>query len=176
MPKLDFPGLVSAAAGGIVIFGAMLLVGRIPYGVIPPDDAELRLSLRSDRGYYEICVTRTPEELLKLPPQMRKPRQCERFILEYGLQVTIDGRRVLDDRLRPGGAFGDRPVVVDAHIPMEAGRRQVKLWFGPLVTDVAAEASVPAAYSLPETTLTFRPGRAVLVELETGERGFAIFE
>ena len=175
MPKLDVPGVIGLLAGSTVILGAMLLIGRVPFGELPTEQSELRLSLRSDRGYTEVCVTRTPEELLKLPPQMRKPRHCERSILEYGLMVTIDGQRVVDERLRPGGAFGDRPVVVDSHVPMQSGERTVSLWFGPLVTDIAEGASIPAAYELPTTTMSFVPGRAILVELETGERGFSIF-
>lgn len=175
MPKFDLAGLVGLAAGSTVIFGAMLLIGRVPFGTLPTDRSELRLSLRSDRGYTEVCVTRTQEELLKLPPQMRKPRQCERSVLEYGLMVTVDGLRVVDQRLRPGGAFGDRPVVVDSHVPMEPGERTVSLWFGPLVTEVAEGANIPAAYELPTTAMTFEPGRAILVELETGERGFSVF-
>lgn len=175
MPKFDLAGLIRLVAGGGIILGGTLLIGRVPFGALPTDQSELRLSLRSDRGYVEVCVTRTQEELMNLPPQMRKPQQCERRTLEYGLMVTVDGRRVVDRRLQPGGVYGDRPVVVDTHVPIEVGERTVSLWFGPLAAEIAEGANVPAAYELPATTMTFKPGRAILVELETGERGFSIF-
>jgi hypothetical protein len=62
------------------------------YRQIPDDVALIKLSI-SHLGDRE-CRKRTPEELAKLPPNMRAPMDCPRERSDINLEVDLDGEPV----------------------------------------------------------------------------------
>lgn len=170
----DLKGIVLAALATAVGMAGLAEVSRIEMGGDAPAYGELRLSLRSDRGRLERCRDRDQAELAALPAHMRTPRACEQRILEYALVVQVDGDTVLDERHRPAGAFGDRPVVVDRHVAVDPGSRAIALRFYPLPPTEWTDVELPNAYAL-DVTLDVAAGRATLFELDSVAGAFTVY-
>ena len=96
----------AAIVGQVILYGAFAaFIGYFAtspkYRQIPDDVALIKLSI-SHLGDRE-CRKRTPEELQKLPPNMRAPMDCPRERSDINLEVDIDGQPAwtpLGERLR----------------------------------------------------------------------------
>jgi len=125
-------GVRKLGAGLLAAGAAVALAGlsRMPYPASGDDQAVLRLSwrIRAEQMGAE-CRRPSQEELEALPPHMRNPDACVGSLRPFRLRVRVDGRTVVDDRVRPGGARGDRPVYVFRDVPVTPGERRVHLTF-----------------------------------------------
>ena len=81
------------------------------------NEALIRLSLTHAAQRVAECRQRTPEELAKLPPNMRAPLDCKR---ERALPVTA-GRHRIVARLRDS-ADGEFNYVREAELELKPGR------------------------------------------------------
>lgn len=92
---------------------------------------KIRLSFRIPSGYVENCITRTPEELAKLPVHMRLPKVCERKPVTYQLSVKVDGRESISRKIHHGGYRSDRPIYVDEEVSLIPGHHAVEMILNP---------------------------------------------
>ncbi len=83
-----------------------------PYDQIPPDTAVIKLSFTHGSNREAECRRRTPEELAKLAPNMRKPIVCPRSRGNVYVELEIDGRMAYRASLKPSGVGGDGPARV----------------------------------------------------------------
>lgn len=143
-----------AAAVGIVLLlaGALGGLARVPWRAGDPSVAHIRLSWRYRGEAVRECRPLTEEERAALPAHMRREEVCERRLPPYRLRVVVDGREAVADRVRGGGARGDRPIYVFRDLRVAPGVHGIRVVFGPSERTGAAE--------LPEA-----PGEA--------ERGYA---
>jgi hypothetical protein len=86
----------AAIVGQVILYGAFAaFIGYFAtsptYHQIPDDVALIKLSI-SHLGDRE-CRKRTPEELAKMPPNMRAPMDCPRERSDIRLEVDLDGSR-----------------------------------------------------------------------------------
>jgi hypothetical protein len=145
---------------------AVAALGQIPFGS-SRGEAVLRVSLRAVNAKAEICRDRTEAELEALPAHMRQPRVCDEVAPPYRLEVEVDGTRVIDALVEPGGLRGDRPLIVDRQVPLQSGTVSLSVDFSPLLDEADRRALDEAAVELPgyslEREVELRPDRITLV-------------
>lgn len=124
-------GLRRIGAGLLAAAATLALAGlsRAPYRAAGDDEARVRLSWRVRAEQAGECRRPTEEELEALPPHMRNPEACVGSLRPFRLRVRVDGRTVVDDRVRPGGARGDRPVYVFREVAVAPGERRLRVTF-----------------------------------------------
>lgn len=113
-----------AIVGQVVLYGAFAaFVGYFAtqptYHQIPDDVAVLKVSF-SHLGDRE-CRKRTPEELAKLPPNMRAPMDCPRERSDINFELDIDGETVVKHVLQPTGLYKDGISTMYKRLQIKAG-------------------------------------------------------
>ena len=117
---------VFLGVGAVAGLGAL---SQVPWPWRGPQHAVIRLTWRARGHRLEECRRLSPDELAKLPVHMRREEVCEGRILAYGLRVSLDGRTVVDEMVRPAGARADRPLYVFHEIPVPPGERVLGVSF-----------------------------------------------
>jgi hypothetical protein len=92
---------------------------------IEPTEAMITLSFTHAGKIMGECRQRTPEELAKLPPNMRQSTECPRERLP--VYVELDGASRLTRTLRPAGFARDRASAIYARFPVASGRHRVSV-------------------------------------------------
>jgi hypothetical protein len=179
---------------GRIATAAALLAGiawlsNVPAGSAPPQGL-LRLAWRAAGQQVPLCRPRSAEELSRLAPHMRQALDCRVRTLPYHLRVRVDGGERIARAVVSAGASSDRPLYVQEELALAPGPHRLELAFtvapelarapGGIVTEGAAQeqalsqalAGAPAYRA--ELTVTGRPGRIVLVELDPERRGFRV--
>ncbi|MBI1735440.1 MAG: 4Fe-4S binding protein [Candidatus Rokubacteria bacterium] len=119
-----------AATVSAVLLALLALGSRAPQGA-DADHALLRLGWRLAGQVKERCRDLTPAELAKQPAHMRTPRECTSEVLTYDLRAEIDGRVVVDKRVKSPGLRADRPLSVEEEVVVAPGEHAVKITFTP---------------------------------------------
>lgn len=79
------------------------------YTAFPADRALIKLSFSHGGGPISECRRRTPEEMAKLPPNMRRPTQCPRQRVPLVIELVLDDEVLLRGARPPTGLSGDGP-------------------------------------------------------------------
>lgn len=95
------------------------------YQQIPSQSAIIKLSLTHGSNRQAECRRRTPEELAKLPPNMRKPLECPRTRGALYVELDIDRHTVYRASLPPSGLSGDGPARVYQRFVVPAGAHTI---------------------------------------------------
>jgi hypothetical protein len=95
------------------------------YHQIPPHSAILKLSFTHGSNRQAECRRRTPEELAKLPPNMRKPLECPRTRGAVYVELDLDGQTIYRASLPPSGISGDGPSRLYRRFVVPAGPHTV---------------------------------------------------
>jgi hypothetical protein len=117
-------------AGQIVVFTAIFAAVAAfadwpRWQQIPPQAAVIKLSFTHGSNRQAECRKRTPEELAKLPPNMRKPLECPRRRGPVYVELDIDGHAIYRASLPPAGISGDGPSRVYQRFVVPAGPHAV---------------------------------------------------
>lgn len=91
------------------------------YQHLDPGLALIKLSLLHQGQRLHDCVTQTPEELAKLPPNMRAPTRCPRERAPISVEIEIDGQRVYTATAQPSGLSHDGVAAMYQRMPVTAG-------------------------------------------------------
>ena len=89
------------------------------YQQLPPDDALIRLSISHAAQRKAECRQRTPEELAKLPPNMRAPLDCARAHASVTVELELDGAVVVNVEAPPSGLTSDGASTVYRRLPVD---------------------------------------------------------
>jgi len=121
---------VVACVGQVVFYG--LLGAVIAYFSTSPayrsfagGGALIKLGFAHGGKHRYACHRRTPEELRKLAPNMRKPVSCPRERLPVLVVLEIDGRVILEREFPPTGLSGDGPSSVYVRHAVPAGQHML---------------------------------------------------
>jgi hypothetical protein len=98
-----------------------------PYHPIDAGQALLKISFLHHGQRLEACVEQTPEELAKLPPNMRAPTRCPRERAPVTIEVDVDGQSVFVATAAPSGLSRDGAASVYRSIPVAAGEHRVQV-------------------------------------------------
>lgn len=101
------------------------LADRPAYRQIPENTAVVKLSFSHGADRSAECRRRTPEELAKLPPNMRRPMDCPRGRRPVDVELTMDGRTLYAASLPPSGLSGDGPSRVYKRFVAPAGEHVI---------------------------------------------------
>lgn len=110
------------------------------------------------------CRKPTPEELAKLPPQMRPTEICPRERSPVTIQVDVDGQRVLERSAAPSGLKRDGASALYERVAVRAGERRIAV---SLSDDVRARDAALRR----EATLTLAPGQVLVIDFDAGKGG-----
>jgi hypothetical protein len=146
----------------------------------PSSDSELRLAWSARPERVEDCRQRSEEELARLPQHMRQALACEGTTAAYRLQVSVEGKLIVDRVVRGGGMRHDRRLYVLEEVPISPGDRGIQVRFdrigaaGPSTPAAAAHLeSVPAHLDL-EQRITFHAREVVLVTYSSDMRDLVV--
>lgn len=147
---------LAGLALALALLAALAAGTRAPYAVNPPDAAAIRLAWRALGEAALHCRTASPEELARLPAHMRQKQICERRLPTFELEVELDGAQVIDERIAPAGAAGDRAAVVLRELRVAPGPHRLRIEF-----EAEDDAAGPAKRL--DRTLTLAAGEVALV-------------
>jgi len=155
-------------AGQIALYALFALVlgyfSTSPrYRHLEPDQALLRLSFSHPGKIMADCHERTPEELAKLPANMRAPLLCPRERSPVRVRVEMDDIELVNASFAPSGLSRDGAATGYHRLPIPAGRHRVRVQFND-------DVRVPGFNYERERTLDVVPGQVVLIDF-AAERG-----
>lgn len=133
------------------------------YRHLQPDQALLRLSFSHPGRIKADCRQRTPEELAKLPANMRAPLDCPRERSPVIARVELDGAEIYHEAFAPSGLSRDGASTGYRRLPIAAGRHQVRVQFND-------DVRVRGFNFEREDVIDATPGKVVLIDL-LPERG-----
>ena len=158
----------AAIVGQVILYGAFAaFIGYFAtnptYQHIPPDQAVLKMSL-SHLGGRE-CRKRTPEELEKLPRNMRNPLACPRERSDILLHLDIDGQPLYHGTLRPTGIARDGISTIYRRFQLPAGKHFVSV----KMNDNARE---PGFKFAKEAEVELKPAQVLVIDFNPDRGGF----
>jgi hypothetical protein len=101
------------------------LADRPTYRQIPSGHGILVLTFVHGADRRAECRRLTPEEIAKLPPNMRRVEDCPRRRRALDVELDVDGRTVYRAALPPTGIAGDGPSRVYQRFVMPAGEYDI---------------------------------------------------
>lgn len=101
--------------------GAAWLSINPDYRQIPADSAVVKLSFSHGSDRAAACRKRSPEELAKLPPNLRTRQECPRTRNPVFTELYIDSKLAFSASLPPSGLSSDGPSRVYQRFTVPAG-------------------------------------------------------
>lgn len=156
------------AAQALLYLPFMALIGYFSsapaYRHLGADQALVRLSFSHAAQRIGECRQRTPQELAKLPPNMRAPLECPRERAPVAIDLEIDGKLVYRAVAPPSGLTRDGAATVYQRIPIAAGRHH----FTARLNDRVASGF---NYER-EAILDLGAGRVLVIDFNASQGGF----
>ena len=137
------------------------------YHQLEANQAMITFTLGHVGKHVDECRRLTQEELLKLPPNMRKPMDCTRERSPITMEVQVDGKTVFHKTAPPTGLFKDQGIDVYENIKVPAGTHRLLVW---LNDDVNVKGPI---YKL-EQDITLSPEQHLIIEFDSGAGRFRI--
>ena len=174
MPEIAHARTTPAAwAGQLALYGLFALAIGVfsqwpRYRHLEPDQALVKVSFTRVGKPVGDCRALTPEELAKLPPNMRAPMLCPRERSPITVRVDIDGRRMLERSAPPSGLSRDGASAVYERLVVPAGERRIAV---ALSDDVRARDAAHRS----ERTVRLVPGQVLVIDFDA-EKGGITFQ
>ncbi len=137
------------------------------YQHLEPDEGLLRLSFRHPGQFATDCRARTPEELAKLPPQLRAQMDCPRERSPVHVRVELDGKMLYDETFQPAGLRRDGAASGYRRLPIPAGEHLLRV-------QLNDDARVRGFNHAGERQLRVAPGQVVLIDFIPDQGGVVI--
>ncbi|GAB1388031.1 MAG: hypothetical protein AMXMBFR78_07210 [Rubrivivax sp.] len=118
--------------GQFVLYGVFALAVGVfshwpPYHPMGADQAQIKVSISRVGKPVGECRKRTPEELAKMPPNMRAPMDCPRERSPLSLDVELDGQSVLSRVVAPTGLSKDGASSIYERLVVQAGEHRLRV-------------------------------------------------
>ncbi|HPT51196.1 MAG TPA: hypothetical protein PKZ22_13560 [Accumulibacter sp.] len=157
----------AAIVGQALLYGAFAaFIGYFAsapkYRQIAEDVALIKLSI-SHLGERD-CRKRTPDELAKLPPNMRAPMDCPRERSDIKLEVDIDGQPALRTVLHPTGLYKDGISTVYKRFEVKAGKHRLAVRMNDKLTR-------PNFNFVKEAEIDLAPARVLVIDFNPDQGG-----
>lgn len=153
-----------------IAYGAFMgLIGYFSnspaYQHLPADQATIKLSLRHSGKLLGECTQRTPEEMLKLPPNMRVQAVCPRERSALVLELDLNGEMVFSQSLEPRGLHGDGMASAYHRLSVPAGDITVRV----RLKDHVEQQEFP--YQA-EYDVTLDPAQVLVIDFDSQKKQF----
>lgn len=155
----------AAWIGQIALYGLFALVIGVfshwpPYRHLAADQALITLSFSHTGQPVSDCRPQTPEELAKLPPNMRAPVRCPRERSPIVVELDIDGAPTLRQLARPSGLSKDGAASVYHRVAVAAGTHRVSV-------RMSDDARRSGFGHVREETVTLKPAQILVIDFDT---------
>lgn len=137
------------------------------YRHLAPEQALIKLSFTHHGKRVADCRQRTPEELAKLPPNMRAPMQCQRERSAVTVEVDLDGRMIYRHVAGPSGLSKDGASTVYQRLELLAGEHRLAV----RLKDSAGGSGFD--YSR-EDSVTLKPGQVLVIDFNAEKGGITL--
>lgn len=144
--------------------GVAVLANRPIYRQIPDDAGVMMLTFVHGADRKGECRRLSPEEIAKLPPNMRRVQDCPRVRRAIYVELDVDGRNIYRADLPPTGIAGDGPSRVYQRFVLPAGKYDVAV----RMRDTARAAGFDHER---RETVNFSPSQLLVIDYrpESGE-------
>ena len=110
----------------LALFAAVAFLSDRPiYRQIPAGSGVMMLTFVHSADRRSECRRLSPEEIAKLPPNMRRVQECPRGRRPVYVELDIDGKNVYRASLPPSGIAGDGPSRVYQRIVLPAAQYDI---------------------------------------------------
>jgi len=110
----------------LLLFAGVAALANWPiHRQIPPDSAVVLLTFVHGADRKAECRRLSPEEIARLPPNMRKVQDCPRGRRPLYVELELSGRKLFAASLPPSGIAGDGPSRVYQRFVIPAGRYDI---------------------------------------------------
>jgi hypothetical protein len=157
----------AAIVGQVALYGAFAaFIGYFAtnpvYRQIPDDVALIKISF-SHLGDRE-CRKRTPEELEKMPRNMRAPMDCPRERSDIKVEVDLDDQPLFKHVLHPTGLYKDGISTMYKRFEIKAGEHKLAVR---MQDNVAAEGW----RYVKEERITLKPAQVLVIDFNPDKGG-----
>jgi hypothetical protein len=158
--------------GQTLLYGLFALIIGVfsswpPYRHLPLDQALIKLSFSHQGKPVSDCRSATPEELAKLPPNMRAPRICPRERSPIAVELDLDGVTALRHVATPSGLSRDGASAFYHRLQVAAGEHR-------LVVRLKDDVRSPGFNFVREATVTLKPAQILVIDFEPGKGGITL--
>lgn len=151
------------------LFAAVIGVfsGWPPYRHLAGDQALIKLSFSHTGKPVADCRPQTPEELAKLPPNMRAPLRCPRERSPIVVELDIDGLPALRVSARPSGLSRDGASSVYRRLQVGAGTHRLSVR---LKDDLRS----PGFTHQREASVTLAPAQILVIDFDPATQAITL--
>jgi len=135
------------------------------YRQIPADTGVIKFSFSHSADRGRECRRRTPEELAKLPPNMRRPLDCPRSRRGIFAELAIDDAVVFSQELPPSGFAKDGPSQIYRRFTVAAGPHTIAA----RLRDTSRTSGFDRELI---ETVSVRPGQSLALDFRPEHGGF----
>ncbi|HNU12412.1 MAG TPA: hypothetical protein PKJ45_13790 [Rubrivivax sp.] len=156
-------------AGQLVLYGLFaVFVGTFSqwplYHPMGPDQAQIKVSISRVGQPVGECRKRTPEELAKLPPNMRAPMECPRERSPLTVEVDLNDQNILKRVVAPTGLSKDGASSIYERVIVPAGEQKLAVR---LNDDIRPGATAHER----EATVKLAPGQVLVIDFDATQGG-----
>ncbi|MFZ2652051.1 MAG: hypothetical protein WA210_18290 [Burkholderiaceae bacterium] len=165
MGEKKLPTTPAAWIGQALLYGVFALVIGVfsswpPYRHLASDQALIKLSFSHTGKPVADCAVQSPQQLAKLPPNMRAPLRCPRERSAIVVELDVDGTPALRHVARPSGLSKDGASSVYHRLRVNAGAHRVAVR---LKDDVRS-----AGFDhVREASVTLKPAQILVIDFDT---------
>ena len=127
--------------------------------VIEDDEAMITVAFAHAGETREACRRLSQEELMKLPPNMRKPDDCPRERSPIIIEAMLDGKVIYSKTFLPPGIFNDGSVNIYYNSKVLAGIHKFEIKMDDSVRQQGFNHTL-------EQDINLNPAQLLLVEFE----------
>jgi hypothetical protein len=150
--------LYALFAGIIGVFS-----GWPTYRHLASDQSLIKLSFSHTGKPISDCRPQTPEELAKLPPNMRAPVRCPRERSPIVVELDVDGALAYRHSAQPSGLSKDGASSVYHRLALDAGQHRVTV-------RMKDDARSTGFDHVREETVTLAPAQILVIDFDTATR------
>lgn len=158
----------AAWIGQGLLYGLFALVigvfsGWPPYRHLASDQSLVKLSFSHTGKPVSDCRPQTPEELARLPPNMRAPVRCPRERSPIVVELDVDGATAYRHTARPSGLSKDGASSVYHRLALAAGVHRVTV-------RLKDDARSTGFDHVREDTVTLKPAQILVIDFDTASQ------
>ncbi|MEO8123000.1 MAG: hypothetical protein ABI633_03025 [Burkholderiales bacterium] len=155
--------------GQVLLYGVFALIVGVfshwpTYRHLADDESLIKLSFTHAAQRVDECRKLTPEELAKLPPNMRAPTKCGRERAPVVVEVDLDGKPAIRHVAQPSGLSRDGASSVYQRMTVHAGMHQV-------VVRLKDNAGKGGFDYESEKTVTLAPAQILVIDFDPQRGG-----
>lgn len=150
-----------------IVFGWLVVYFSMSpsYHYLRGDQAEVQLAFRHATDTVEPCRQRSAEELAKLPPNMRRAKDCPRERSPLKVVVELDEQVILERTINPTGLHRDLSVYAFLQMKVPVGDHRLRVRMNDSVR-------VEGYNYQHQADVSVKPGQVLVVTLDEESKTF----